>query len=119
MSLRPRLARPQNASGKSRERGSPAQSLALLSALLHAGEACSWLQHCAACVRADEALASALAALGLGDDALATLRALPDPLALRILERLDAPDLDRCARLAQRALLRGGCLTLSVMHAYV
>jgi hypothetical protein len=67
---------------------------------------------------ADEALASALAALGLGDDALATLRALPDPLALRILERLDAPDLTLCARLAQRALLRRGSLTLCVTHMF-
>ena len=47
---------------------------------------------------ADSSLASALAALGLGDDAVATLRALPDPLALRILERLDAQDLEQCVR---------------------
>jgi hypothetical protein len=66
---------------------------------------------------ADAALASALSALGLGDDALATLRALPDPLVLKILERLEAPDLTRRARVLLCAAARGGCACAEVSHA--
>lgn len=66
---------------------------------------------------ADDALSSALAALGLGGgDAAATLSALPDPLVLRILAHLDGPDLARRARLRGRgcgrdSVSKGSCLT--------
>ena len=57
---------------------------------------------------ADDALAVALSAQlqlggGLSNDGMATLRALPDPLALLVMQQLDGPDLARRARSAARA----------------
>ena len=56
---------------------------------------------------ADDALAVALSAQlqlgGLSNDGMATLRALPDPLALLVMQQLDGPGLARRARSAARA----------------
>lgn len=57
---------------------------------------------------AEDALSSALAAVGLGGDAaLATLSALPDPLVLRILLNLDGASLARCASAGGLLRVRG------------
>lgn len=49
------------------------------------------------------ALSAQLQLGGLDSDGMATLAALPDPIALFVMQKLDGPDLSRHARSAARA----------------